>query len=63
MFDLDSWFMPENRSDRQKDYQAIYLPYKCGKFEAELIAIRFNVHEPISTLTIVQPLKARGLLL
>ena len=41
MFELDSWFMPENRGDRQKEIEAIYLPYKCGRIEAELIAMRF----------------------
>ena len=55
MFDLDSWFMPENRGDRQKEIEAIYLPYKCGKIEAELIALRFFNHEPISNTIVVQP--------
>jgi hypothetical protein len=55
MFELDSWFMPENRGNRQKEIEAIYLPYKCGRIEAELIAIRFFNHEPIANTIIVQP--------
>jgi hypothetical protein len=55
MFDLDSWFMPENRGDRQKEIEEIYLPYKCGKIEAELIALRFINHEPLSTYLSLQP--------
>ena len=55
MFDLDSWVMPENRGDRQKEIEAIYLPYKCGKIEAELIAMRFFNHQPISNTIIIQP--------
>ena len=55
MFELDSWFMPTNRSNRQKEIEAIYLPYKCGKIEAELIARRFINHEPITTYILLQP--------
>jgi hypothetical protein len=55
MLELDSWFMRENRGDRQKEIEAIFLPYKCGKIEAELIAIRFLNHEPIANTIIVQP--------
>jgi hypothetical protein len=55
MFELDSWFMPTNRGNRQKEVEAIFLPYKCGKIEAELIAIRFLNHEPPSTYIILQP--------
>ncbi len=55
MFDLDSWFMPENRGDRQKEVEAIYLPYKCGRIEAELIALRFFNHQVISNTIIIQP--------
>ena len=55
MFDLDSWFMPENRGDRQKEIEAIYLPYKCGKIEAELIALRFFNQQPIANTIIIQP--------
>lgn len=55
MFELDSWFMPENRGDRQKEIEAIYLPYKCGKIEAELIALRFFNHQPIANTIIIQP--------
>jgi hypothetical protein len=56
MFELDSLFMPENRGNRQKEIEAIFLPYKCGKIEAELIAIRFLNHEPIANTIIVQPI-------
>ena len=55
MFQLDSWFMPENRGNRQKQIEAIALPYKCGKIEAELIAIRFITHEPKATYMLLQP--------
>lgn len=55
MFDLDSWFMPENRGDRQKEVEAIYLPYRCGKIEAELIAMRFFNHQVIANTIIIQP--------
>lgn len=55
MFDLDSWFMPENRGDRQKEIEAIYLPYKCGKIEAELIALKFFNHQVIANTIIIQP--------
>ena len=61
MFQLDSWFMPENRGTAQKEIQAIELPYKCGKIEAELIAIRFISHEPISTYMLLQPRGGRVL--
>lgn len=56
MFDLDSWFMPQNRSDRQKEVQAIELPYKCGKIEAELIAYRFLELDRFNHYMIIQPL-------
>ena len=56
MFDLDSWFMPENRGNRQKEVEAIALPYRCGKVEAELIAIRFITREPQSTYMLLQPI-------
>ncbi|WP_434686909.1 hypothetical protein [Pseudanabaena minima] len=55
MFDLDSWFMPENRGNRQKQIEAIALPYKCGKVEAEIIATRFLNHEKPSSYMILQP--------
>jgi hypothetical protein len=55
MFALDSWFMPENRGNRQKEIEAIALPYRCGKIEAELIALRFITHEPKSTYMLLQP--------
>lgn len=55
MFELDTWFLPENRSDRLKEIEAIYLPYKCGKIEAELIALRFFNYQTISNNTIFQP--------
>lgn len=55
MFDLDSWFMPENRGNAQKEIEAIFLPYKCGKIEAELIAERFLNHEPFNTYMYRQP--------
>lgn len=55
MFDLDSWFMTENRSDRQKETVAIELPYKCGRIEAELIAIRFNAWQTVENYNLVQP--------
>lgn len=55
MFKLDSWFMPENRGDRQKEVEAIYLPYRCGKIEAELTAMRFFNHRLISNTIIIQP--------
>jgi hypothetical protein len=55
MFDLDSWFLPENRGNRQKEIEAIALPYRCGKLEAELIALRFITHEPKSTYMLLQP--------
>jgi hypothetical protein len=55
MFDLDSWFMPENRGNRQKQIEEIALPYRCGKIEAELIALRFITHEPKSTYMLLQP--------
>lgn len=55
MFDLDSWVMPENRGNRQKEIEAIYLPYKCGNIEAELIAMRFFNHRLISNTIIIQP--------
>jgi hypothetical protein len=55
MFELDAWFMPENRGDRQKEVEAIYLPYRCGKIEANLIAMRFFEHQTISNNTIFQP--------
>ncbi len=61
MFDLDTWIFAENRSDRQKEVEAIFLPYKCGKIEAELIAIRFNAHVVADTYYIIQP-KFTGLL-
>jgi hypothetical protein len=59
MFELDTWFMPENRGDRQKEIEAIYLPYKCGRIEAELIAMRFFKLEPISNAIIFQPTPMR----
>lgn len=55
MFNLDSWFLPANRSDAQKEIQAIELPYKCGRIEAELIALRFINHEKLETYMIIQP--------
>jgi hypothetical protein len=55
MFDLDTWFMPQNRSDAQKEIQAIELPYKCGRIEAEIIAARFINHEKPENYLIVQP--------
>lgn len=55
MFELDSWFMTENRGTAQKEVEAIALPYKCGKIEAELIAYRFLNHEPLRSYMYVQP--------
>lgn len=63
MFDLDNWLGGEQRSDRYKEVQAIELPYKCGKIEAELIFYRFINHEKPSTYNIIQPLQTRLLLL
>jgi hypothetical protein len=63
MFDLDNWFMPENRGDRQKQVTAIELPYKCGKIEAEMIFWRFVTHEPPSRYDLIQPLQGGKLLL
>jgi len=58
MFELDSWFMPENRG-AQKAIEAIALPYKCGKIEADIIAERFLRHEAPSTYMILQPQPVR----
>ena len=59
MFDLDTWFMPENRGNKQKEIEAIELPYKCGKIEAELIAARFMRHAPLNNYMYVQPRPVR----
>ncbi len=59
MFDLDSWFMSENRGNRQKQIEAIALPYKCGKIEAEILAMRFLALEKFENYTIVQPQPVR----
>ena len=59
MFQLDSWFMPENRGDRQKQIEAISLPYKCGKVEAEMLAMRFLALEKFENYNIVQPQPVR----
>ncbi len=55
MFDLDTWFMEQNRGDRQKEVQVIELPYKCGRIEAEIIAYRFFNHEKLENYMFVQP--------
>ena len=55
MFDLDTWFMPENRSNAQKEIEAIELPYKCGKVEAEIIAERFFRNQAPASYMILQP--------
>jgi hypothetical protein len=59
MFDLDSWFMTENRGNKQKEVDSIELPYKCGKIEAEIIAIRFFNHEPLKNYMYLQPTPTR----
>lgn len=59
MFELDSWFMTENRSNAQKAIEAIELPYKCGKIEAGIIAERFLRHQAPSTYMILQPQPVR----
>jgi hypothetical protein len=59
MFQLDSWLMAENRGNRQKEIEAIALPYKCGKVEAEIIATRFINHEKPSNYMILQPNSVR----
>jgi len=59
MFELDTWFMPENRGNAQKEIGAIELPYKCGKIEAEIIAERFLRHQAPSTYMILQPQPVR----
>jgi hypothetical protein len=61
MFGLDTWLMPENRGNRQKEITAIFLPYKCGKIEAELIAEKFLNHQTIENTILLQP-QWRGLL-
>lgn len=61
MFDWDTWLMAQNRGDRQKGLEAIYLPYKCGKIEAELIAEKFLAHFPPENTTIIQPTLPRFL--
>jgi hypothetical protein len=63
MFDFDSWLGGETRGDRYKQVQAIELPYKCGKIEAEIIFDRFVSHEKPSTYLIIQPLQTRILLI
>lgn len=63
MFQIDNWTQEQNRSDRYKEVQAIELPYKCGKIEAEIIFYRFIAHEKPSQYNIVQPLQTRLLLL
>ena len=55
MLDLDSFAYPENRGNRQREVEAIYLPYKCGKVEAELIAFRFFNQEKVSNDVLRQP--------
>lgn len=55
MVELDTWFMPENRGNKQKEVDSIELPYKCGKIEAEIIAIRFFNHEPMRHYMYLQP--------
>lgn len=59
MFDLDTWLFTENRGNAQKEIQAIELPYKCGKIEAEIIAARFMSHQAPSTYMILQPQPVR----
>ncbi|MFM7885246.1 MAG: hypothetical protein ACKPCM_00805 [Pseudanabaena sp.] len=54
MFELDTWFVPENRSNAQKAIEAIELPYNCGKMEAEIIAERFLRHQAPATYMILQ---------
>lgn len=55
MVNLDSFVYPENRSDKQREIEAIYLPYKCGRVEAELIALRFINHEKVRSDVLRQP--------
>lgn len=55
MLDLDSLSYPENRGNRQREVEAIYLPYKCGKVEAELIALRFFNHQRVTSDVLRQP--------
>jgi hypothetical protein len=55
MFELDTWFTSVNRSEIQKETEAIELPYRCGRIEAELIAIRFNARETVQNYNLVQP--------
>ena len=59
MFNLDTWFMDVNRDEMQKETEAIALPYKCGRIEAELIAIRFNARETVQNYNLVQPKPVR----
>ena len=59
MFNLDTWFMDVNRDEMQKETEAIVLPYKCGRIEAELIAIRFNARETVQNYNLVQPKPVR----
>ena len=59
MFDLDNWVFAENRGNVQKGIQAIELPYKCGKVEAEMIAERFLRHQAPSTYMILHPQPVR----
>ncbi|MDX2254679.1 MAG: hypothetical protein NW214_04105 [Pseudanabaenaceae cyanobacterium bins.39] len=63
MFDLDYWTMEANRGDRQKKINAIELPYRCGKIEAEILFRRFLAHEAPETYQIIQPKSNRGILL
>ncbi|PZU92585.1 MAG: hypothetical protein DCE90_18055 [Pseudanabaena sp.] len=63
MFDLDQWLGGEQRSDRYKQVQAIELPYKCGKIEAELIFYRFINNERQNRYDLIQPLQTRLMLL
>ncbi|WP_156341447.1 hypothetical protein [Pseudanabaena sp. 'Roaring Creek'] len=51
--------MSENRGNRQKQIEAIALPYKCGKIEAEILAMRFLALEKFENYTIVQPQPVR----
>jgi hypothetical protein len=60
MFDLDNWTQEQNRGDRQKEVQAIELPYKCGKIEAEMIFYRFIAHEKQERYWLIQPTEGQG---
>jgi hypothetical protein len=61
MFELDTWFMAENRGNKQKEVEAIELPYKCGKIEAEIIMMRYFNHQPRTSYMHLSPNPVRVL--